>query len=339
MSQIEVYRIAVIGAGSWGTTLGNLLARKGHEVHLWVREEEVLKEIQREKRNSPFMPGSDLDPRLNPVGTFEEAIKGKQIVVVVVPSHVFRDVLKGMEPHLDPGMMLVAATKGIENYSCMIMSEVAVDVLGGRHMDRFACLAGPSFAREVIRDLPTAVTIACPDPAVGRRLQRVFSTEAFRVYATGDLVGVQLAGALKNVIAIGAGASDGLGFGSNARAALITRAIAEITRLGVAKGANPRTFAGLAGIGDLVLTCTGELSRNRSVGLEIAEGKRLEDIEGSTAMVAEGIRTARSAHELSKRMHVEMPIAEQVYRILHEGKDPGQAVTDLMGRELKAEED
>jgi len=335
----EISKIAVIGAGSWGTTLANLLAEKGNRVDLWVREEEVLSQIKNERINRIFLPDAELDERLNPVGSFEEALFEKELVLLVIPSHVFRDVLTKIKPHLQPGMSLMTATKGIENQTLMIMSEVAESVLKGEYMERFACLAGPSFAKEVSKRHPTAVTIVCRHPNHAEMLQGLFYTRYFRVYVSEDLIGGQLAGALKNVIAIAAGAADGLQAGSNARAALITRGLAEISRLGVAMGANPMTFAGLAGMGDLVLTCTGDLSRNRTVGLKIGKGMSLEEIIGSMKMVAEGVKTARSAYELGKKMRVEMPITNQVYHILYDGKDPEEAVRDLMTRELKSELD
>jgi glycerol-3-phosphate dehydrogenase (NAD(P)+) len=234
-------------------------------------------------------------------------------------------------------MSLMAATKGIENETLMIMSQVAESILPDIYTERFACVAGPSFAREVCMKYPTAVTVACQDLEHGKRLQQLFYTENFRVYISKDIVGGQLAGALKNVIAIAAGAADGLGFGHNARAALITRGLAEITRLGVAMGANPLTFAGLVGMGDLVLTCTGDLSRNRTVGLRIGRGADLQEITGNMNMVAEGIKTTRSAYELGEKMGVDMPITCQVFEILYQGKNPKEAVRDLMTRELKEE--
>lgn len=333
----EISRIAVIGAGSWGTALGNMLSQKGCQVDLWVREETVFQQIERDRVNRDFLPGVALSPSLRPVRSFSEALEGKELVLLVVPSHVFREVVSGLRPHLEDGMALMAATKGIENDTLMVMSQVAETILPATFQHRFACMGGPSFAREVSVKSPTAVTIACRDSGQRTRLQRVFHTDFFRVYATEDMMGVQLGGALKNVVAIAAGAADGLKFGHNARAALITRGLAEITRLGVAMGANPHTFAGLAGMGDLVLTCTGDLSRNRTVGLKIAAGMTLDEIVRGMNMVAEGIRTARSAYELSKRAGVDMPITTQVYQILYENKDPMKAVSDLMSRELRSE--
>ena len=331
------WKIAVIGAGSWGTALADLLAAKGHDVTLWVREEEVFRQIRDQRRNDVFLPDVSLCPDLRPVRSFEEALEERELVVLVVPSHVIRGVLADMRPHIRQGMDLVTGTKGIENGTLMTVSEVVGEELPKQDLHRMACLSGPSFAREVVRRYPTAVTVACPDGEHAQSLQGVFSTETFRVYASQDIVGAQLGGALKNVIAIGAGVSDGLGFGHNARAALITRGLAEITRLAVSMGANPHTLAGLAGMGDLVLTCTGELSRNRTVGLKIGRGESLEGITSGMNMVAEGVKTARSAYELGRKVGVELPITEQVFRILYEGKVPSEAVRDLMTRELKVE--
>jgi glycerol-3-phosphate dehydrogenase (NAD(P)+) len=337
VNELGISRIGVIGAGSWGTTLANLLAGKGFEVDLWVREQEVLDQIKNEHINSVFLPEVKLFDRLNPVKCFEEAVVEKELILMVVPSHVFREVLTGVRRYLNTEMGLMAATKGIENDSLMMMSQVVKSVLSGEYMERFACIGGPSFAQEVCKKHPTAVTIACGDLEHAERLQQVFNTDFFRVYISKDVTGVQLGGALKNVIAIGAGVSDGLGFGHNARAALITRGLAEITRLAVVIGANPHTLAGLSGMGDLVLTCTGDMSRNRTVGLKIGKGMTLQEITRSTSTVAEGIKTARSVYDLGKKMEVDMPICNQVYHILYNEKDPKEAVKYLMTRELKVE--
>jgi glycerol-3-phosphate dehydrogenase (NAD(P)+) len=333
----EKWKIAVIGAGSWGTALADLLAEKGHRVSLWVREEEVFQQISEDRENRAFMPGVRLNGGIRAVRTYGEALADADLAVLVVPSHVMRGVVRDLGPHLQDRTIIATGTKGIENDTLMTISEVVSEELPAFDARRFACLAGPSFAREVIRRLPTAVSVACPDPSLARELQDVFSTRTFRVYAGGDPVGTQLAGALKNVIAIGAGVSDGLEFGYNARAALITRGLAEITRLAVAMGANPHTLAGLAGMGDLVLTCTGDLSRNRTVGLKIGRGMGPDEITSSMNMVAEGVKTARSAHDLGRKTGVELPIIDQVYQIIYEGKDPRDAVRDLMGRRLKEE--
>ena len=337
MSKPEISKIAVIGAGSWGTTLGNLLVEKGCRVDLWVREEEVYHQIKEERVNRKFLPDMALNPLLNPVRSHEEAMSQKELVLLVVPSQFFREILNHVKPHLRPGMALMSANKGIENETLLTMSQVAETVLHKEYMERYACLTGPSFAREVFVKQPTAVTIGCQDVNHAERLQRLFSTEFFRVYTTEDLIGVELAGALKNVLAIASGMSDGLNFGHNARAALITRGLAEITRLGVAMGANPLTFAGLAGMGDLVLTCTGDLSRNRTVGLKIGQGMKLQEIIKGMDMVAEGVKTTVAAHQLATKMGVDMPIINQVYHILYDGKDPQKAVREIMSRELKPE--
>lgn len=338
LSDKEISRIAVIGAGSWGTALANLLAEKeGIGVHLWAREESVYKDIKERHQNEEFLPGVRLDSALKPSKSFEETLVEKELVLIAVPSHVFRCVLEGLKPHLRPSVPLMMATKGIENDSLMVMSQVVEAVLGTGFLEDFACLAGPSFAKEVSQKLPTAVSIACESKGHGEKLQGLFSRDFFRVYQSTDVVGTQLGGALKNVIAIAAGVCDGLDFGHNARAALITRGLAEITRLGVKMGSNPHTFAGLAGMGDLVLTCTGDLSRNRTVGFQVGKGKGIDQITQQMKMVAEGVKTAKSAYELAEKQNVVMPIVEQVYQILYEDKNPRQAVKEVMRRDLKAE--
>jgi len=337
LEETDITRIAVIGAGSWGTALANLLAEKGLEVDLWVREEEVFTQIRDKRFNEVFLPGFRLSDGLRPVSSLEEALRDKQLALLAIPSHVFRSALLSLRPFLRPDISVVIATKGIENDTLWVMSQLAGEILDKRIMETCACLSGPSFAREVARQYPTAVTVACRDMGHAKKLQELFSRDFFRVYAGDDVMGTQLGGALKNVIAIAAGASDGLNFGENARAALITRGLAEMTRLGVAMGSNPHTFAGLAGLGDLVLTCTGDQSRNRSVGLKIARGMDFEEITRSMRMVAEGVKTSRSAYELSLKMGVAMPITTEVYRILYEGRDPRDAVRELMLRDLKAE--
>ena len=330
-------RIAIIGAGSWGTALGNLLAENGKEVDLWVREEEVFQQIREQGVNRVFLPDVKLSPFLKPVSSFEEALFKKELVVLAIPSHVFREVITGIRPYLPPDISLMAATKGIENESLMLMSQVTEDVLDTKCIPEFGCLAGPSFASEVSRKLPAAITIAGRDMAYAEKLQKVFNRDFFRVYVSDDILGVQLGGAMKNVIAIAAGVCDGLGFGHNARAALITRGLAEITRLGVSIGCNAHTFAGLAGLGDLVLTCTSDLSRNRTVGYRIGKGESLEEITVGMRMVAEGVKTTKSAYQLGRRNEVVMPITNEMYRILYEEKKPKEAVRDLMMRDLKVE--
>jgi len=330
-------RIAVIGAGSWGTALANLLAGKGYEVTLWAFETELVERLQATRINDLFLPGIELDRRLLFTNDLAEAVAGRQVVVLVSPSQVMRPVVSQLRPYLDPDSLLVSAAKGIENDTLLLMSEVLAEVLGPAVATRCAYLSGPSFAREVAVGLPTAVTVAALEPEVGRSVQELFRTDFFRVYTNADVVGVELGGALKNVIALAAGVSDGLGFGHNARAALINRGLVEMARLGAAKGAEAETFAGLAGMGDLVLTCTGDLSRNRTVGIELGKGRTLAEILGGMRMVAEGVKTTLSAWQLAQQLGVTMPITEQMYRILYEDKSPRQAVTELMQRQQKAE--
>ena len=330
-------KVGVVGAGSWGTALASHLALKGLGVDLWVRERDVFRQIRDRRTNETFLPGIRLSEKIQPAQSLRKLAFEKDLVLIVVPSHVFRNTLHKLAPYLSSEIPLLVGTKGIENETLMTMSQVVKSVIPEFRADRFACLSGPSFAREVCEKHPTAVTLASSNEGLARQLQGLFSTEYFRVYTTGDVVGVELGGALKNVIAIGAGVSDGLGFGSNARAALITRGAAEIARLGVSLGAEPVTFAGLAGIGDLILTCTGDLSRNRMVGLKIAQGMPVDKIISSMKMVAEGIKTSLSAYRLAQKMGIEMPITTEVYHIIYRGKDPRRAVKDVMTRELKVE--
>lgn len=330
-------RMGVVGGGSWGTAIANHMALKGFDVDLWIREEEVYYQIKEKRINETFLPGIRLSNGIRPVQSFEEVSSEKDLLLIVVPSHVFRDISTKLSPFLSPSTPLVVGTKGIENETLMSMSQVVKSVLPGNWGDSLACISGPSFAREVCYKHPTAVTLASGNEKLAKYLQGLFSADYFRVYTTQDVIGVELGGALKNVIAIAAGASDGLGFGYNARAALITRGLAEITRLGVSMGAKPLTFAGLAGIGDLILTCTSDLSRNRMVGLNIAKGIPIEEIASGMKMIAEGIKTSLSTYNLAKKMGIEMPISTEVYNIIYKGKDPRDAVKDLMTRELKVE--
>jgi glycerol-3-phosphate dehydrogenase (NAD(P)+) len=329
--------IGVIGAGSWGTTLADLLASKGYAVTLWGYEKDLVERMARTRENDLYLPGVALAENLSFTADLTTAVAGKEVLVLVSPSQLMRSVVSRAVPHIAPGALLVSASKGIENETLKTMSEVLEEVLPPRLSARVAFLSGPSFAREVAAGMPTAVVAAAGDAEVARRVQDIFSTDSFRVYTNDDVVGVELGGALKNVIALAAGVSDGLGFGYNTRAALITRGLAEMTRLGAAMGANPTTFAGLAGMGDLVLTCTGDLSRNRTVGMELGRGRTLEEILSGMKMVAEGVKTTLSTHQLASKLKVELPIVEQMYRILYENKDARQAVTDLMLRELKPE--
>ena len=329
--------IGVIGAGSWGTALAGLLASNGHPVDLWVYEEDVCEQIKTGKENTTFLPGVRLEDRIRPSCDLQEVVRGKEVLVIVVPSHVFRGVAQLMEPHIDPGSVIVAATKGIENDTLSLVSDVLEQVFPDQLHSRLCYLSGPSFAKEVARELPTAVTVASHALDAGRRVQSIFANNFFRVYTSSDVVGVELGGAFKNIIAIAAGTCDGLELGANARAAVITRGLAEMTRLGVALGANPLTFAGLAGLGDLVLTCCSGLSRNQNVGMQLGQGRKLQEILDSMVMVAEGVRTSKSVYNMAQRMKIELPICEQVYAILYEDKPPLEAVQELMTRELKPE--
>ncbi len=331
-------KIGVVGAGSWGTALAQLLATNGHQVTLWAYESDLVARMRKTRENDLYLPGIPLHEKLDFSDELGTVVGGRELVLLVPPSQLMRRVFVQLLPSLPDDVILVSASKGIENGTLMTMSQVLEDELSkaGRRV-RLAFLSGPSFAREVAMGLPTAVVAAAADMAVAGIVQQVFSGNRFRVYTNSDVIGIEFGGSLKNVMALAAGISDGLGFGANTRAALITRGLSEMTRLGVAAGARPLTFAGLAGMGDLVLTCTGDLSRNRSVGLELGRGRSLSDILAGMKMVAEGVKTTISTYQLAARLGVEAPITEQVYKILEEGKDPRQAVTDLLQRTLKAE--
>lgn len=329
--------IAVIGAGSWGTTLADLLAKKGHAVTLWAYEPELVLEMRESRENSLFLPGYRLCDELRFTNDLEEAYSGCTMVLCVVPSQLVRRVMQNSLPFLPQGAVLVSASKGIELDTLATVSEIYREICPPELYARFAALSGPSFAREVAQEMPTAVTVASGSEEIARRVQEAFTTSFFRVYRNDDVIGVELGGAIKNVIAIAAGISDGLGFGCNTRAALITRGLAEMTRLGVVMGAQAATFAGLAGMGDLVLTCTGDLSRNRSVGIQIGQGRQLSEILGEMRMVAEGVKTTESAYNLSRKLGVEMPIIEKMYQMLYQDKPAREAVLELMTRDLKAE--
>lgn len=329
--------VAVLGAGSWGTALADCLARNGHRTVLWAWEPEVAAAVTAERRNEAYLPGVALDPSLRATHDMREAVTGAEIVVSVSPSHVVRDVMGGAAELLLPGALLVSASKGLELATGKRMSEVLEEAVGADAAAGSVVLSGPSFAAELARRLPTAVTLASRSEESAVRVQALFQNEHFRLYTQGDVIGTELGGSLKNVIAIAAGISDGLGLGNNARAALLTRSLAEIARLTERLGGDPATLAGLAGVGDLILTCTGDLSRNRSVGLELGAGRPLEEILGGMRSVAEGVRTTRAAVELAHAHGVEMPIASAVYSVLYEGTDPRQALAALMAREPKPE--
>jgi len=329
-------RIAVVGGGSWGTAFAALQANRHGEIPLWVREEEVCSEIRESRENRLFLPGIPVPGGVRPTTSLEEALAGRTIVAFAVPSHHLRSVAAAAAPFLAPGASLVSLAKGLENESLLRMTEVLAQAAPA-YSARTAVLSGPTFAREVAAGKPAGAVLASSDPELAVRLQEALSGKRFRVYAGTDVTGVELGGALKNVMAIAVGICDGLGLGHNARAALITRGLAELARLGVALGADPLTFQGLAGVGDLVLTCTGDLSRNRTLGLRLGKGENLADITASTPMVAEGVKTTRSARGLSRREGVEMPITEEIYEVLYNSKDAMQALKALMSRSPKKE--
>ncbi len=330
-------KIGVIGAGSWGTTLAKLLGEKGLPTTLWIYEKELYEEMKKSRINSYYLPDIALPENLQFTNDIESAVKDMEVIVSVTPSHVLRNVMTEAVQFIRRGAVIVTASKGIENDTFLTMSQVLENVIPEELNVKIVALSGPSFAKDVSRHLPTAVTIASKDHNACKLIQNIFSTPYFRTYTHDDIIGVELGGALKNVIAISAGVSDGLGLGSSTRAALITRGLAEITRLGIKLGADARTFMGLSGIGDLVLTCTGDLSRNRTVGIRLGKGEKLNDILSSMRMVAEGVKTAKAAYNLSKKLKVEMPITEETYRILYENMDAKEAVISLMKRELKPE--
>jgi glycerol-3-phosphate dehydrogenase (NAD(P)+) len=329
--------IAVIGAGSWGTTLANLLAEKEEGVFLWVFEEELFRILSEKRTNEFFLPGVRLAHSLRFTHSLEEALAGRETVICAVPSHAAREVFSQAGKHLSQGALLVSVTKGLEDETHLTMSGVLQEVIGAGKEAQIAALSGPSFAREVSRRIPTAVAVAGTTPRAAQEAQALFFRPYFRVYTNPDMLGVELGGAIKNVMAIAAGASDGMGFGHSSRAALITRGLAEMTRLGISMGAQRQTFFGLSGMGDLVLTCTGDLSRNRQVGLELGRGKGLKEILENMRMVAEGVRTAKALWELAQKQRVDMPISGEVYEILYGGKNPREAVQGLLSRLPRSE--
>lgn len=330
-------KIAVIGAGSWGTALAIHLAKKQYDVRLWGHRAEHVRELSKVRENISYLPGIIFPDNLYVHGTIREAVDGANVVCMVVPSHCFRQVFLDTLVHTCEGTIFVSASKGIENETLKTMTQVMEECTPEEKENFRAVLSGPSFAKEVANEVPTAITIGCSNKKISKYLQDLFTYEYFRAYTSEDIIGLEISASLKNIIAIAAGICDGLAFGSNARAALITRGLAEMTRLGTALGADSRTFYGLSGLGDLVLTCTGDLSRNRYVGLELGKGKKLREILNSMSMVAEGIKTTKSVHDLVKGMAIDMPILEQVYKIIYEEKDCRTAVKDLLNRELKEE--
>jgi glycerol-3-phosphate dehydrogenase (NAD(P)+) len=331
----DVQAVAVIGAGAWGTTLAQVLADKGVAVHLWVREPEVFAALVRDRINHTFLPGVRLSARIMFTQEFGVALQGARVVLMAVPSHCFREVLRELRPHLPSEAVLLSATKGMEIESLLTMEGVVREELGAAVS--YAVLSGPSFAREVAKKIPTAVTIASRRREVAHYLQRLFSTPYFRVYTSYEVTGAELGGALKNIFAIGTGILEGMALGANSRAAVITRGLAEMTRLGARLGANPMTLVGLAGLGDLVLTCTSSQSRNFQVGVKLGKGLPLPEILAGMSEVAEGVKTTRAVHLLAQRLGVEMPLVDAVYKIIYDGLTPREAIKKLMTRELKDE--
>ena len=330
-------QVCVIGSGSFGTALANTLAVNAERVHMWAREPDLVEAINARHENPTYLPGIPLAPHVRATNDLGEALAGAGLVVLATPSHVTREVVARAQPHLPRGVPIVTVAKGIENDTLLTMTEVLEDALPEEFHPYLAVLSGPSFAKELAQRRPTVVTIASAWDKVAVRCQKVFQTDVFRTYTSNDVVGVQYGGALKNVIAIAAGIADGMDLGNNARAALITRGLAEISRMAVRKGGNPLTLSGLSGMGDLVLTCTGELSRNRTVGLHLGKGRPLQEVLGDMRQVAEGVKTARSAEDLSHKLGVELPICHQVFAIAYEGKDPRKAMVELMARQPKPE--
>jgi glycerol-3-phosphate dehydrogenase (NAD(P)+) len=327
--------VTVLGAGSWGTTLANLLATKGETVRIWAYEPDVVEAINQRHENPAFLAGVLLDPGIRAFSDPREAVSGAPVIVSAPPSHAVRSVVNGLRGEVRAGTLVVSATKGIETDTLAFMSTIFEECLPEA---RFAALSGPSFAVEVCQGQPTLVVAAAKDEATAQDVQRIFATSRFRVYSHDDVLGVELAGALKNVIAIAAGILEGLGMGHNPRAALITRGLAEITRLGVALGASPLTFAGLAGMGDLILTTTGDLSRNRALGVALAQGQSLADYRAAHRSVAEGANTSKAGVALGAKAGVELPITQKVCEVLFSGKPARDGIAELMARELKSEQ-
>ena len=329
--------IGVIGAGGWGIALAKLLADKGEQVTLWCHGAESYRELSENRESRTYLPRIILPPTVKVTRSMDEAGSEKHLLICAVPSHAVRAVMAQGASQVSPQTEILCGTKGLEEDSLKTMGELLVDIFGAAGKSRHAFLSGPTFAIEVARQLPAAVTVAAYEEEIAKDVQEILNTQNLRVYTSTDVIGVQIGGVVKNVIAIAAGISDGLGLGQNARAALMTRGVAEMTRLAVRMGADPMTLAGLPGLGDLILTCAGDLSRNRRVGLQIAAGKGIKEITASTRTVAEGIRNTRSLYALAGRLAVDMPIVEQMYQVLYQSKQPAEAVRDLMQRSLKPE--
>lgn len=329
--------IGVVGAGSYGTSLAKLLAENGHSVAMWCRSPELAEAVDGTRENARYLPGFQLPESVTVTADLAEAVRGKRIVVGVTPSHAVRGVLGRAAEHLDADAIVVNASKGLEEGTLDRIDQIYEEIFPAPIARRAGYLSGPTFAKELALRCPSAIVVASRDARVAETVQREFSTDRFRVYTSEDVIGVQIGGALKNVVAIAAGMSDGLEYGLNARAALITRGLAEISRIGAELGADAMTFSGLSGMGDLVLTCSGELSRNRQVGLALGRGERLEDIIGRMNMVAEGVKTTKVASSLARNLGVPAPIADLMYSVLYDDMPASEAVRQLMGRTLKKE--
>lgn len=330
-------RIGVIGGGSWGTALAKLLADKGYEVKIWCYDNTLDEIINTKHENTMYLPDIELPKNLTATNDLEEVVHGMDMILSVSPSHVVRKVVGAIGDKIADCTPIVSASKGIENDSLMLVSDILEDVLPSRLHPYLSYLSGPSFAREVAEQKPTAVTIASYNPKLARHVQETFSTNRFRCYTTQDVYGVEIGGAVKNVIAIAAGAVQAMDLGHNSTAGMITRGLHEITKIGIKLGANPLTLSGLAGMGDLVLTCTGGLSRNRRVGMKLGQGMTLQQILDDMNMVAEGVKTSMSVHQLSEKLGIELPLCDEVYQVVHQNKPTIQAVEDIMSRDLKPE--
>jgi glycerol-3-phosphate dehydrogenase (NAD(P)+) len=336
MNQKRFDKVAILGAGNWGTTLAVMLADNGFDVCLWEFRHDVARQVQQERENKEFLPGINLPENILVSSDIEKIIEGSRAIFWVLPSKVLRSVCKTVSGSLHNDHLFISAIKGIEPSSLMRCSQVIVQELGEK-CSSMVVMSGPNIAPEIAKHVPSTTVVASKDPANAGKVQEMLMSPYFRVYTNDDIIGLELGGSLKNVIAIASGIVDGLGFGANTKGALLTRGLAEITRLGVVMGARPETFAGLSGMGDLITTCFSQQSRNRSVGQQIGLGRKLTDILSSMTMVAEGVETTKAAYLLSQKHDVEMPIVQQMYLVLFEGKDPSEAVRDLMGRDAKAE--
>jgi len=327
--------LAIIGAGAWGTALALLLAKKGHTFPLWVYEEDLCVTMKTKRENALFLPGFSLPENIHPTHSLKQAVEGKSAIILVAPTHVLRSTIKNIRPFLKPDCLIINASKGIENETLCTVHQILQQELDKSH--QFAAISGPTFAREIAQGFPSALVAAGDTLETAERVKQIVSTPKLKVFISDDPLGVQIGGALKNVIAISTGICDGMDLGYNPRAALISRGLVEITRIGTAQGAKPETFLGLSGMGDLVLTCTGDLSRNRTVGLKLGRGQKLAEITKNMKVVAEGIRTVKSAHELKNKLNIQASVIEETYRIIYEDKSPQKALEDLMKVEINTE--